>query len=795
MNSYLSLKKLLIACLMVSCVSSAYAVDLLSESAMMTPHLTESTYFIEKDIEHISRISEPSEGIFYVIESNKDIGYGNYYSFYTVDGRCLFGPQWEQADEAPRFDSGAAVVRSGFKTADMKQPVRILYSNGAVKEMPVSWDAMTQFYDGVAKVKYSENGKMGIFYVNTKGEKIWPHLEITYSFKTNPSMVVKDGARYLRCGRRAFYDNEKKKWGYLDTNGKVVIPAQYSEVRDFENGYALVTISADYKDIPVFIDVDGKEIVRPDKNSASMHFANISDVYEGLYSIYYGDDVKYYDLSGKVVKKVAAGTPFFDGYAFIRMDDKYSGPVYAVNDKFDICRQVNYNSTALYYGIIETSPAGVMTVNHNRVYSAEGQLKLYSNQGDFIGRFSSDGYTKVEAKLTPGSFDSTYGIIGIDGNYVVAFETHGHRRSRLVPNEPVGPLDIITADYTVQVKVKPEGAATAAGSGVYKYGDTVKISGQASDGYFLSNIINETPTTLYGSGSHYEVRGNGAITLCFTKREKGKDENELSGAYQGLINASLFEGMDGIEFPIYLEFSKDGSYASPYGEKTNGVFSTLSDPNFTYEGKVRRSGKVIEDSKFTFNYFPVPMKVVGESMADDRHWLVVEGGNNIMANTAVLSLGSSNSQMNGLEVLMVNLMMIFDGFKDVALKPARYRIEMLDIDEKTGAFTFGELQRYSPEHGWLPGGDPRLFTYSRGLFTRKVDPGYSVNAFKGIRMNPAEKRSDISWYPPASFYDNNPTVLESVVRRLGQNYHDYKSDYQRLENLNIQDLSNIPDDF
>lgn len=796
-------------------LSALAAVPWLSDAkaSPLMPHLTDSTYFLQKKVSNFQNLSDPSEGIFYITEYNRNIGYSAYYGFYTIDGRTLFAPEWEIAPSAghPRFDSGAAVVKAGRANAAGKKLLCILYADGSVKELPVSWTDITQFHDGVAKVGYADGRNSGTFYINTHGQKIWPDLEYRYSFGDNGSMQVKGGARYLRCGLRAYFDNAKRKWGYLNKDGQPVIPAQYADVRDFANGYALVIASIDGKDAPVFIDTTGKQVVRPDKNASTLQYATmISDVDAGMYCISNSENCIYYDLTGKPVKTEAAGTPFFMGYAFVRPSEHYRGTTVAVDKSFEICRAIRPDNLPLFQSDkLQTSPIGVVTIDNN-VYSADGQhLLTPPENGDKIERFSQEGHARAIATLKRDNTDyEYYGIIGLDGNFLVAFCDRADGGGPWdgskpeppiisiiddpeipplppVDTIPVGPKTYETSSYEVCLKVSPEGAGTLTGAGKYKYGDKVRIGGRAADGYVLSDIVNENPMTLYGKGLEYEVRGDGCITVCFAKEDtvtSGK------GAFEGILKASIFPSMGEMEWPVYLEMSENNTYVSPYGDHTAGVFTMITDPTFTYEGKLRNNGKDIEGSKATFNYFPIPMRVMGINETDGRRWLVVDGGANIMANTTILSMGSS-SAMGGLETLMANLMLIFDGMTDITLLPATYRIEMLDEDPSTGAFTFGELQRYSKRYGWLPGGDPRLYEITRGLFVSKVDPGYSSNAFRGLRMNPAKQRKDLNWYPPASFYDNNESMLAAIVRRLGENYRSFTSDYQWIRQLKIRDLS------
>ena len=154
-------------------------VDVNTNQFANIPYLTDETVFIDKEVNE-QMLSDVSEGIFSLMEYNREIGYSSYYSFYTIEGDYLFPPMWEApSKEKPRFDNGAAVVKYPRKL-NANQQHAIIYADGSVRELPVTWNNVTQFYDGIAMVREMiPRQKPQIFYINTKGEKILPHLTHT----------------------------------------------------------------------------------------------------------------------------------------------------------------------------------------------------------------------------------------------------------------------------------------------------------------------------------------------------------------------------------------------------------------------------------------------------------------------------------------------------------------------------------------------------------------------------------------------------------------------------------------
>lgn len=61
-----------------------------------------------------------------------------------------------------------------------------------------------------------------------------------------PEIIGGYQSRKMSNGRLPFQDPDTQKWGYLDGNGNVVIPAQYDKAEDFESGYAKVENNGKY---------------------------------------------------------------------------------------------------------------------------------------------------------------------------------------------------------------------------------------------------------------------------------------------------------------------------------------------------------------------------------------------------------------------------------------------------------------------------------------------------------------------------------------------------------------------
>lgn len=104
------------------------------------------------------------------------------------------------------------------------------------------------------------------YFINTKGEKLNTEVK---GFKLRDGLGFdvegfKNGVALVKIG---------EKWGYIDTQGKVAIPAKYEDANDFNDGYAAVKSDGKF----LVIDTKGDEKVVEGSN-----IVDIKDFSEGL---------------------------------------------------------------------------------------------------------------------------------------------------------------------------------------------------------------------------------------------------------------------------------------------------------------------------------------------------------------------------------------------------------------------------------------------------------------------------------------------------------------------------------
>lgn len=760
-------------------------VDVNTNQFANIPYLTDETVFIDKEVNE-QMLSDVSEGIFSLMEYNREIGYSSYYSFYTIEGDYLFPPMWEApSKEKPRFDNGAAVVKYPRKL-NANQQHAIIYADGSVRELPVTWNNVTQFYDGIAMVREMiPRQKPQIFYINTKGEKILPHLTHTYEMKGPMDVVGR--MRYLQENRRAYFSYKDQKWGYLDKNGKIVITPQFQEVRDFSNGYALAIVwEENSASRAVFINLSGEIVMNIPTKATTLYYAEpVSDIDNGIFCIRGNNATVYYNLEGKEVAQFPEGTPFHNGYAFVKTTSKYDSPVSIIDYQFNVKRTIGFDEIALNTEKATFNELSLTTFSKSLVFTDDGNLILHNNpQADGkMFSLSDDGYGKVRDKFSVNSKEDHYwGYLNPQGEMEILFaktDTATQRKAK-------GPKDPTKATYDILVKAYPEKGGTVGGSGKYEYGDTVYISATANDGWLISGVEASHSSMNTHHPAKYIVQSDGEITVFFSKPEK--PEAPENYAFEGTFTLTDVEGNTMTEFPLYLETDAEGNYKSPYGDKTYGVLAPMLDPEKVLTNQLEREGKAVEGSKVAYNCFYVPFKVVGIMNTGGKKFLAVDGGQVAARNMTILS--TDKTQINSLNTLMANIIVQFEGMNNIDIPPYSYRIEMLDIDSATGEFTFGNMECFSPKYGWISSDDSRLFKFHKSLFMFGYWRPLHSDMFKGIRMKKAAKRNDILWYPPESYYKSETGFIEN----LGKQYREFVSQDEMLRELNLMELTKAIDE-
>ena len=137
---------------------------------------------------------------------------GDKLTYYRMDATTVSDVLFDNFDST--FENGFCVVKKDGKFG-------ILKDDGTLKML--TYRNVQPFQDGlaVASVDFSTNAI------------------IDYSGKVVFTGKINKIGR-LHCGRRLFYDSSKMKWGYMDSNNRIVIPAKFAQAGNFSDNVAFV---------------------------------------------------------------------------------------------------------------------------------------------------------------------------------------------------------------------------------------------------------------------------------------------------------------------------------------------------------------------------------------------------------------------------------------------------------------------------------------------------------------------------------------------------------------------------
>ena len=772
-----------------------------AEPVYNTPFITPNTKFIRLD--DYATFSSVNDGVF-AIRSR------NLFSFWKITGEKLFDNDWEYcgtdasySNDFPIFNSGVVPARRKTPNSKGQKLVCLLYTNGAIKELDPSWKVVTNFADGLAIVKAKTNGRDSYFYINIKGEKVYPHLKV-YGGNDGCMRPLSDGLRAYPTG----FDS----WGYIDANGKIVIQPikQCSNATEFSEGYAWVRVCDD-PTLPstvygeyCLIDKTGKIVFKP-----GVLDGNVSLVKNGIFYVYKNGKYNYYDTNFNLLASYEYATPFYNGYAYVSKTGNYGDGVDVVNTKF--AKLKNFSSSS-FDGVSSLKhqprfdPLGLGLVENadveNYFINAKGNIILSNYEKDDFGierflPFTESGY----AQFGVGNWgnDKYCGFLRPDGEIVMVLSYRDKEDARnqpwpvlppedsvpklrpqpiplpwppdtvIIPVEipPIGPIVVERTFYNVTVSTEGDGTASISPTGRFEYGDNATLSVNPAKDWAVASIIHDADGSgRISANNAFTVTSNVHIKVKFAKKDEDQ-EPQHTGCYQGEKKLVIEDHNYG-NITYYAQINSSKTDANPYGDNTYGFIVAMIDPMKKYV-----------EPDVSCNMFSAPFRISGYQLDKEtgRKWMVLDGGSFTIGNLKL------NPGGNGLAGLYFQLVMAMNGFSQPTLSARHYRLEMLEHDEETGEFTAGILQAYSPEHGWLNAGDKRLKKTTKGFLMEAYDSGMPINYFEGVTFKQSQKRDDVHWYPPVEWYDNNQSTLQGIIDCMKESYLTNKSDYEEMFGL------------
>ena len=196
-----------------------------------------------------------------------------------------------------------------------------------------------------------------------------------------------------------------RKWGFMDRNGKVVIPTQFYDVGDFFDGLARVVVlvgTDNYK--TCFINEAGKTVI-------PCNFDKAGDFSEGLAPVRVGRLWGYIDRSGKMViePQFQGAAEIRDGLGRIEVWNRIqcSGPTYTTNDfptYLFVIHDMDFHLTSSCFA------------EHQRFGYVNTEGKLVIKPEFFIAEDFSQGLAAVRVEE---SAESKYAFIDKSGKVVI----------------------------------------------------------------------------------------------------------------------------------------------------------------------------------------------------------------------------------------------------------------------------------------------------------------------------------------------------------------------------------------
>ena len=365
-------------------------------------HRTSQTKLITVD--NLPSITEFSDGAAYVSEGGGKNGY-----YIDTLGNKLFdfisGYQ-----SAPKFNKGAMIYKG-------RTDAFILNKKGeTISKIPNVLTVTDFTKDGIAAITVGApsqkvRGMLDHYniFINTEGKPLFESLVFS------PTLDGLKPARLLKNGLAAFYNYQQRKWGYRDATGKIVIPAQFTEAKDFSDGLALVKADAGGAPKWGYINTTGTFVIQPiytkEPGSFNSGYAPVRDK-EGK--------VFYIDKTGKIVTKaLESGTAFHNGYAIVRDEYLY---IMSAELKYVAVFENHYFQIP-YQNFEDNNTDADLQWNGNDIYIKGSLVTPY---GDILISYVSGFFEGNYAPCYMASFRAAdkqvhSGFVNRKGEYIVEF--------------------------------------------------------------------------------------------------------------------------------------------------------------------------------------------------------------------------------------------------------------------------------------------------------------------------------------------------------------------------------------
>ena len=362
------------------------------------PHRTSKTKLIT--VNSLPNIDDFNDGIAYVYAAGGQSGY-----YMDTLGNKLF----EHNGTASKFCKGAMIYKG-------RTDAFIYNKRGeTISKIPNVLRVTDFSKEGIAAITIGVPGKQvrGMLdhyniFINTEGKQVFKNLVFPYTMENLKP------ARSLNNGLSAFYNYQLKKWGYRDADGKIIIPAQFEEVKDFSDELALVKTNVDGTSKWGYINTSGTFTIQPIYTIAPGSFKNgFAPVINKEYKTFY------IDKSGKIVTKgFDSGTEFHNGYALV-----YDTYLYIMSSELKYVAVFNNRNFNFPQYFADNEEHSDLKWNDKDIYIKGA---LVASNGDvlisYVSGFFEGNYAPCYMSSFRASDDKPHsGFINRKGEYIVEF--------------------------------------------------------------------------------------------------------------------------------------------------------------------------------------------------------------------------------------------------------------------------------------------------------------------------------------------------------------------------------------
>ena len=319
------------------------------------------------------------------------------------------------------FSEGIAQLWSNDKTVYIDTGANVIFSYRGMGH--------NDFSDGYALIHYNSNH----FYINSSGETA---IELPASDK----MQYGDFSEGLA---EIFDFADTRKFGFIDTNGKVVIPLKFDEVNEFNKGFAAFR---DSSNLWGFINKKGEVTIKPQFESV-----NYDGFKNGLCKVKTGSQWGYINYKGEFVWKSQKDIHYknidltrwkLDTLEFFK--PMYGGK-YAGYD--NVPRVIDFRSKKAIFLKVDTSD---ITVFSDKYYGYKIYLINGTNDTIYIPAQDEEIKLVQQAKNNQNKWQDI-------GNFINSFCGNSYHNIQILPNHfQVYPTPITKGSYKTKLRFQLE---------------------------------------------------------------------------------------------------------------------------------------------------------------------------------------------------------------------------------------------------------------------------------------------------------------------------------------------------